>query len=97
MRLNKYRIITKNLILLTHLIIISLLVIIYLQLRNIRLDNTVIKGELQTLYLQNKLQLSKDNYYYSNKQISNKLYCTKQYCTKQYCTGNNTKQKKIDI
>ena len=84
MQLNKYRIITKNLTLLAHLIIITLLVIIYLQLGNISFDNTVIKSKIQTLYLQNKLQLSKDNYYYSNKQ----------YCTKQYCTDNNTKQNK---
>jgi len=83
-RLNSYRIIAKNLILLTHFIIITLLVIIYFQLSNISFDNTVIRGKIQTLYLQNKLQLSKDNYYYSNKQ----------YCTKQNCTDNNTKQNK---
>ena len=88
MRLNKYRIIAKNLILLTQLIIITLLTIIYFQLSDIIFDNTVIKGKLQTLYLQNKLQLSKENYYYSNKQ----------YSTKQSSTDNNTKQnKKRDI
>lgn len=88
MRLSKYRIIARNLILLTHLIIITLLVIIYFQLSSISFDNTVIKGKIQTLYLQNKLQLSKDNYYYSNKQ----------YSTKQSSTDNNTKQnKKRDI
>ena len=88
MRLNKYRIIAKNLILLTQLIIITLLTIIYFQLSSISFDNTVIKGKLQTLYLQNKLQLSKENYYYSNKQ----------YSTKQSSTDNNTKQnKKRDI
>ena len=88
MRLSKYRIIARNLILLTHLIIITLLTIIYFQLSSISFDNTVIKGKIQTLYLQNKLQLSKDNYYYSNKQ----------YSTKQSSTDNNTKQnKKRDI
>jgi len=70
MRLNKLRIVSENLLLLTHFIIITLLIIIHIQLSDISFESTVIKGKLEVLYLQNKLQLSKDNYYYSNKQYS---------------------------